>query len=72
MLLLKDEPFYIGERDVAGCSDLHALGFDRQADGPAPCPHEPVAEDATRELHLPSSSRLFRCWQDLERQPELF
>jgi hypothetical protein len=51
---------------------MHALGFDRQADGPAPCPHQPVAEDATRELHLASASRPFRRGRDIERQPELF
>jgi hypothetical protein len=72
MLLLTDEPFYIGERGMAGRSDLHALGFDHQADGPAPCPHEPVTEDAACELHLAGSTRLLRCRGDLERQPELF
>ena len=57
---------------MAGRADMHTLRFDRQADGPAPCPYQPVTEDAARELHLASAPGPLRRWRDVERQAELF
>src|SRR5260221_14130315 len=48
-LLFPDERLDIGERGMAGGPDIHTPRLDRQADGPAPGPPQPVTEDAAPE-----------------------